>query len=615
MKTGHSTACRGVLRSIVLSLLLASLAGTLPAQRLADPQSSKVSVGDTVEFSFGPDQVRGVVESVDGRRVQVRFTYSGREQTRRLSTSFLQKVDPDAPPIRAFKKGDAVAFQWGAEQVTGEVSSPIGPDVIVSFTYDGVAEKFPIPRQQLTLLNGPDAKPGAPRIKVGDFVTGDEGPAQVVELDGAYAELRSADGRGTRGFTLITDLEILSDAPDITEPATAKAVAAKVVRTWTDITGKHSVTATFISADDRNVTLGRQKDGREVTLPIAKLSKADRMVLRALAGEAISFSMTNDLIVRGITVSRDNRYAAIHCVAKPFAVPKAQLLIVDLVQGQPQRTIELTPDKETRVWSISSSGEYAVLYGKRPEGPEYEYSLVRCDASGLKKLRSFKAELPGASVQATRWLDADTVFVGASTGRVRLLKIVDGEVEIAYSKSLKDVGHGVFAINSAGSKFALLDSSGDVAVYDLKTAKVTKTVSANGMIQRMAFSLDDACLLGLTHGSQCVAWDLQKNKLRGGSQDRVSITMLGSFHTRIMPLEDTLGIIAIGSSLRGDFDQAVLLDFATGTTTGIRGASVFCLGEQGVIWYPISNGLGKHALRSFPMTTAQSGVSVALPGY
>lgn len=87
-KNYHSTACRVVLRSVAASLLLSSLAVTLQTQQMGNPPTSNVSVGDTVEFSFGPGQVRGVVESVDGRRVNVWFTYLGREQTRRVRLSY-----------------------------------------------------------------------------------------------------------------------------------------------------------------------------------------------------------------------------------------------------------------------------------------------------------------------------------------------------------------------------------------------------------------------------------------------------------------------------------------------------------------------------------------------
>jgi len=51
------------------------------------------------------------------------------------------------------------------------------------------------------------------------------------------------------------------------------------VRTWTDVTGKHTIEAELISATPTEVTL-RRADGKEVKLPLAKLSPADRALVK-----------------------------------------------------------------------------------------------------------------------------------------------------------------------------------------------------------------------------------------------------------------------------------------------------------------------------------------------
>ncbi len=54
-----------------------------------------------------------------------------------------------------------------------------------------------------------------------------------------------------------------------------QAVATATSRSWTDTTGKFSIEATFLSKNATSVTL-KKTDGKEVTLPFAKLSKEDQ---------------------------------------------------------------------------------------------------------------------------------------------------------------------------------------------------------------------------------------------------------------------------------------------------------------------------------------------------
>lgn len=49
-----------------------------------------------------------------------------------------------------------------------------------------------------------------------------------------------------------------------------------VARVWNAATGNFSVEAVLLSRDDASVTLRRADDGREVTVPLAQLSEADR---------------------------------------------------------------------------------------------------------------------------------------------------------------------------------------------------------------------------------------------------------------------------------------------------------------------------------------------------
>jgi S1-C subfamily serine protease/antitoxin component YwqK of YwqJK toxin-antitoxin module len=53
-------------------------------------------------------------------------------------------------------------------------------------------------------------------------------------------------------------------------------------RTWMDATGKHTVDADLVAADDSNVVL-KKADGRLITMPVEKLSHADREFLKRKA--------------------------------------------------------------------------------------------------------------------------------------------------------------------------------------------------------------------------------------------------------------------------------------------------------------------------------------------
>ena len=55
---------------------------------------------------------------------------------------------------------------------------------------------------------------------------------------------------------------------------------AKVLRTWTDVTGKHKVEARYVSRTKDELII-KTDAGREITMPIEKLSEADRELLPA----------------------------------------------------------------------------------------------------------------------------------------------------------------------------------------------------------------------------------------------------------------------------------------------------------------------------------------------
>jgi hypothetical protein len=67
------------------------------------------------------------------------------------------------------------------------------------------------------------------------------------------------------GFTLVTCTTALAGEP----------------RTWTDKSGKHSITAELVAVQQGSVVL-RQADGRQLTVQIKSLSAADRALIEGL---------------------------------------------------------------------------------------------------------------------------------------------------------------------------------------------------------------------------------------------------------------------------------------------------------------------------------------------
>ncbi|WP_254507297.1 SHD1 domain-containing protein [Anatilimnocola floriformis] len=63
-------------------------------------------------------------------------------------------------------------------------------------------------------------------------------------------------------------------------PVSATADPLKTMRTWVDSTGAHKLEATFIALENGQVRLQRP-DGKIVTMPLDKLSAADRAMVRA----------------------------------------------------------------------------------------------------------------------------------------------------------------------------------------------------------------------------------------------------------------------------------------------------------------------------------------------
>lgn len=86
--------------------------------------------------------------------------------------------------------------------------------------------------------------------------------------------------------TLYPRAQIQLAPPELPQPEQPRRLPASRTgsRIWTDASGQHKIEAELLRKTDSDVVLLRQ-DGREVTLPIAKLSKTDQTFLRRVPAE------------------------------------------------------------------------------------------------------------------------------------------------------------------------------------------------------------------------------------------------------------------------------------------------------------------------------------------
>lgn len=78
-------------------------------------------------------------------------------------------------------------------------------------------------------------------------------------------------------------------AADLASTSASSAVptpAPSTKRTWTSSNGKYKIDAEFLRVSNGSVVLKRTKDGREITVPLAKLSAADQSAAQRLAKAA-----------------------------------------------------------------------------------------------------------------------------------------------------------------------------------------------------------------------------------------------------------------------------------------------------------------------------------------
>lgn len=108
---------------------------------------------------------------------------------------------------------------------------------------------------------------------------------EITELKDDGSVVVQKRGGGKRKITVARrKVQLAPEAlPQPNKPATAVA-AGNAPRTWADATGRFKIEATLLRVENGGAVLHRT-DGREVTVPVDKLSSADQDYLKKLAAE------------------------------------------------------------------------------------------------------------------------------------------------------------------------------------------------------------------------------------------------------------------------------------------------------------------------------------------
>ena len=524
-----------------------------------------------------------------------------------------------------FKKGDTVQFQWGAAQVSGTVSAAIGDQLIVRFQDNG--------KQQSSSLRVRNAKPynlgddlATARLKVGDFAQNYLDPAlqgKIKTLDGAFATiLVPIDGGSEERTSAIDALQRLEAVPEYArQPAGTASTAAFGFREWVDHTGQHKVEAQFVEVQQGKVVL-RKADGRQVSLPLSKLSAADQDFVATLDVRFVDFTPPPEMNPISTSVSL-NETSAVLAYGRGHHPPIAHFVILDLRSRNVFRRVEVPRLAEGICLATSDDGKKVVTHHQKtldfdPETKKksvsWHLTIWNCEGTTALPIQEFSASPSTMFVQKATWLDNQHLFFGQSNGEVKLWKIENGQVTTVYAKTLgQPSAMRVFAISPNGKLFAVENSSKEqIEVYTTRDCKLIRKVpTATSTVETV--SLTNSMLLGTTVSGVSVAWDLKKNEMFGQAQPELGRrTHLGSGFASLLPLSHQHALY-----VRRPFrlaNERTIYDFSTARSYGLVSPEVLDVGRGRRIWYPTDDGFGHHRYQAFAIPRNLEGL-VSAPGY
>lgn len=552
------------------------------------------------------------------------------------------KTKPQTPAKIA--KGDTVEFQWGPDQVRGTVTAIADSNLFVEFRYRDGDESTGVDRKHARLVTNPDEPLANPRIQAGDFVTfrgdGDRiQRAQVRSLDGPFVRLKVSDGLQSKTeIALLDDLSLwdstsavgkttASSAKEDSATTAPNAIAApEGVRTWVDRGGNHSIEAVLVNVTNGVAKLRRASDDKVVQLRIDRLSHRDQAYLAAKETRFVNFEPPKGLDPICAAVSRTEQSAVIG-YGKGYNPPLSALVILDLTGKQPPKKL-VVPDLDSGlIWSISDDGYKIVTEHSetlsfdeetRRAKTEWRLTIWTCLGTIARPLHAIKKSPESVLVEDAKWLSNERLFYGRSDGEVTLLNVdhIKDAVDVVQTKKVgRPSNMRTFGINHDATQYVVENSTkGWLAVFSTADARRKYKVPTNASVEAVTIS-DDLMLLGATSRGNTVAWDLRKDSLVGNSSNRANLPNglnFSSFGLRLFPLNGTEGVVAHRSFRK--YRAKAVVDFATGNAVAINAPEVFCIGSHRRIWYIADDRSGHYRFQAYSIPLDPVGV-VNVAGY
>lgn len=237
----------------------------------------------------------GTIDSIlDNGLIEVRYSYRGGATEDRLREDIF--IAPEVFEHRQLSPEQKAELQAYRDRIKQELaSSADGPEAteqLIRSYRDGalpvlkvgdpVPSDLPLPKFMVVAAKKPDGKwyqahigtTTAPDGKVSIRFSGDRADSNVARSD---LRLPPAEVKAPN----LPPNYKTSAAPSSSSPSRPSPTVSDAFRTWTDSTGKFKVEAKLVSSTADAVKIVH-KDGKELTLPLDKLSDADQQFLRSL---------------------------------------------------------------------------------------------------------------------------------------------------------------------------------------------------------------------------------------------------------------------------------------------------------------------------------------------
>jgi len=233
----------------------------------------------------------------------------------------------------------------------------------------------------------------------------------------------------------------------------AQPNSSKAYRIWTDSTGKHSTEAAFLSLEDAKVRL-RKRDGKEIVVPIVRLSEADQRIAKEQAAEmqpGTSGATAGKDTSRRVNLDGPGNTGPMPCdvvqVLGSNGEPSEYLMDVDSVVCADAKCEDVTvrihfdPLGKYERYELPSGGNLT-KFGHKPFSPadhKHLHQILSDPYSQLKSIGLDQLTMPKSSAAASSKADAisgatmlskrNLVVVGAAYTCCTLWHWSHGEVE------------------------------------------------------------------------------------------------------------------------------------------------------------------------------------------